>query len=243
VAADAKSGDGAGVLTQIPRELVAAWVAELGADDVDADDLGVAFLFLRPGEDDEARADRDRARSERRGGLRRRGGPLPRMARGPDGAGRDRRDRAVVAAGAAAGVLRPTDQPRGRPARRHGAERLAYRLRRRARKACDADGVRFYAASWSFVTVTYKAMADAGQLDAFYPDLRDERFSSSLAVFHSRFSTNTAPTWERAQPFRMLCHNGEINTIAGNVNLMSAREGQLVDGRWRSTAPTGSIPG
>jgi hypothetical protein len=74
----------------------------------------------------------------------------------------------------------------------------------------------------------------------FYPDLRDERFTSALAIFHSRFSTNTAPTWERAQPFRMLCHNGEINTIDGNVNLMRAREGQLVAGLLSSTASTGS---
>jgi glutamate synthase (ferredoxin) len=110
------------------------------------------------------------------------------------------------------------------------AERLAYRIRRRARKASEAEGARFYAASCSFATVTYKAMAAADQLDAFYLDLRDERFVSSLAVFHSRFSTNTAPTWERAQPFRMLCHNGEINTIDGNHNLMRAREGQLVPG-------------
>jgi len=111
-----------------------------------------------------------------------------------------------------------------------GAERVAYRLRRRARKACEAAGVRFYAASCSFLTVTYKAMADADQLGVFYPDLRDERYTSALAIFHSRFSTNTTPSWDRAQPFRLLCHNGEINTIAGNLNLMRAREGQLVPG-------------
>ncbi|MFP4635590.1 MAG: glutamate synthase-related protein, partial [Nitriliruptoraceae bacterium] len=110
------------------------------------------------------------------------------------------------------------------------AERLAYRVRRRARKQSEAAGVRFYVASCSFRTVTYKAMAAADQLDGFYPDLRDERFTSALAVFHSRFSTNTAPTWERAQPFRMVCHNGEINTIEGNHNLMRAREGQFVPG-------------
>jgi glutamate synthase domain-containing protein 2/glutamate synthase domain-containing protein 1/glutamate synthase domain-containing protein 3 len=230
VAADAKSGDGAGVLTQIPRELVAAWVAELGADDVDADDLGVAFLFLRPGEDEDARADRDRARSHVEAACRAEEvrflgwREVPTV---PDAIGEIARSSQPTLVQAF--FARPTTEDGGRLDDR-SAERLAYRLRRRARKACDADGVRFYAASWSFVTVTYKAMADAGQLDAFYPDLRDERFSSSLAVFHSRFSTNTAPTWERAQPFRMLCHNGEINTIAGNVNLMSAREGQLVDG-------------
>ncbi len=64
-------------------------------------------------------------------------------------------------------------------------------------------------------------------LGDFYPDLVDERVTSGFAIFHVRYSTNTAPTWERAQPFRMLCHNGEINTIEGNVNLMRARESDL----------------
>ncbi|MGA0831149.1 MAG: glutamate synthase central domain-containing protein, partial [Nitriliruptoraceae bacterium] len=110
------------------------------------------------------------------------------------------------------------------------AERLAHRVRRRAERAAAAADAALYAASCSFRTVTYKAMADAAQLAAFYPDLADPRFASALAVFHSRFSTNTAPTWQRAQPFRMLCHNGEINTVEGNVNLMLAREGQLGPG-------------
>ncbi|HLE43864.1 MAG TPA: glutamate synthase central domain-containing protein, partial [Methylomirabilota bacterium] len=84
-----------------------------------------------------------------------------------------------------------------------------------------------YAASLSFRTVTYKALVAADQLAAFYPDLRDPDVEAWFAVFHQRYSTNTTPTWERAQPFRMLCHNGEINTIAGNVNRMRAREGRL----------------
>jgi glutamate synthase domain-containing protein 2/glutamate synthase domain-containing protein 1/glutamate synthase domain-containing protein 3 len=233
VAADAKSGDGAGVLTQIPRELVASWVDEGGAAataDVDADDLGVAFLFLRPGADPDAVQDRDVARRAVEDACKAESvaflgwREVPNV---PDAIGEIARD--VQPALLQAFFARPTDAE-GRRLDDDAAERLAYRLRRRARKACDAAGVRFYAASWSFLTVTYKAMADAGQLDAFYPDLRDERFTSAIAIFHSRFSTNTSPTWERAQPFRMLCHNGEINTIAGNVNLMSAREGQLVAG-------------
>src|SRR3979411_1134449 len=78
-----------------------------------------------------------------------------------------------------------------------------------------------------FPTVTYKAMCAADQLAAFYTDLRDLRFAAPFAIFHQRYSTNTAPSWERAQPFRFLCHNGEINTIQGNVNWMRAREGRL----------------
>ena len=81
--------------------------------------------------------------------------------------------------------------------------------------------------SCSFATVTYKALAAADRLAAFYPDLRDPDLEAPFIIFHQRYSTNTAPTWERAQPFRMLCHNGEINTIAGNANRMDAREGRL----------------
>ena len=63
----------------------------------------------------------------------------------------------------------------------------------------------------------------AAQVGNYYSDLRDERFESALALVHQRFSTNTFPTWDLAQPFRMICHNGEINTLRGNVNWMAAR--------------------
>ncbi len=100
-----------------------------------------------------------------------------------------------------------------------GDERKAFRLRRRIEAA--TDGV--YVASCSFRTVVYKGLAAADAVEGFYTDLADERFTAPFAVFHQRFSTNTAPTWERAQPFRMLCHNGEINAIQGNENRMRAR--------------------
>jgi glutamate synthase domain-containing protein 2/glutamate synthase domain-containing protein 1/glutamate synthase domain-containing protein 3 len=229
VASDAKSGDGAGLLTQIPRELFAAHAAELGADDVDAEDLGVAFLFLEPGDDDAAEDSRRRARRAVEEACEAEGVRLIGFRDVPTDPGAI----GEIALGSQpalvqALVVRPSVD--GERADDRTAERIAYRTRRRALHACEAEGVRFYAASWSYLTVTYKAMADAGQLGAFYPDLADERFVSGLAVFHSRFSTNTTPTWERAQPFRMLCHNGEINTIDGNVNLMRAREGDLGPG-------------
>jgi glutamate synthase domain-containing protein 2/glutamate synthase domain-containing protein 1/glutamate synthase domain-containing protein 3 len=107
------------------------------------------------------------------------------------------------------------------------AEVRCYRARKRAERAAKAARLRTYVASMSFRTLTYKAMCAADQLAAFYPDLRDPRFIAPFAIFHQRYSTNTAPSWERAQPFRMLCHNGEINTIQGNVNRMRAREGRL----------------
>ena len=80
-----------------------------------------------------------------------------------------------------------------------------------------------YIASLSFRTVTYKALCAADQLEAFYPDLRDPALAVPFGIFHQRFSTNTAPSWERAQPLRLLCHNGEINSIDGNVAWMRAR--------------------
>jgi glutamate synthase (ferredoxin) len=99
------------------------------------------------------------------------------------------------------------------------AERLAYRARRRLDLVEDA-----YVASLSFRTITYKALCGAAQLASFYPELRDPDLTAPFGIFHQRFSTNTLPSWERAQPFRLLCHNGEINAIAGNVNSMRARE-------------------
>ena len=112
------------------------------------------------------------------------------------------------------------------------AEARCYRARKRVERAVKGAGLRTYVASMSFRTLTYKAMCAADQLAAFYPDLRDQRFIAPFAIFHQRYSTNTAPSWERAQPFRMLCHNGEINTIQGNVNRMRTREGRLGAKQW-----------
>ena len=102
------------------------------------------------------------------------------------------------------------------------AELRAYRARRRAGAIAGA-----YVVSLSFRTITYKALCAADQLGAFYPDLREPSLEVPFAIFHQRFSTNTSPSWERAQPFRVLCHNGEINTIDGNVRAMRGREARL----------------
>ncbi|CAM3024993.1 glutamate synthase large subunit [Sporolactobacillus spathodeae] len=88
-----------------------------------------------------------------------------------------------------------------------------------------------YVASLSSQTLVYKGMLRAKEVSAFYTDLQDERFVSSVALVHSRYSTNTFPSWERAHPNRMIVHNGEINTIRGNVNSFTAKAKQLSDGR------------
>ncbi|MGH9234005.1 MAG: glutamate synthase large subunit [Acidimicrobiales bacterium] len=98
-------------------------------------------------------------------------------------------------------------------------ERRAFRLRRRIEGAITST----YVVSCSFRTVVYKGLAPADALADFYLDLHDERFAAPFAVFHQRFSTNTLSTWERAQPFRTLCHNGEINALWGNQRRMRGR--------------------
>src|SRR5258707_14797951 len=107
-------------------------------------------------------------------------------------------------------------------------ERNLYILRRRIEKRAIADQIKdFYICSFSCRSIIYKGMFLAEQLTAFYPDLLDERFVSSFAIYHQRYSTNTFPTWPLAQPFRILAHNGEINTLRGNVNWMKSHEPRL----------------
>jgi glutamate synthase (NADPH) large chain len=104
-------------------------------------------------------------------------------------------------------------------------ERALFLCRRKIEKrALESHLKEFYICSLSARTLIYKGMFRAELIDAFYTDLRDEGFTSSLAVFHQRFSTNTFPEWRLAQPFRMLAHNGEINTLKGNINWMKAHE-------------------
>ena len=85
----------------------------------------------------------------------------------------------------------------------------------------------FYACSLSSKVIVYKGMLTPSQLFPFYPDLEDKNFKTHLAMVHSRFSTNTFPSWDRAQPNRYMCHNGEINTLKGNINAISARQGMV----------------
>ena len=104
-------------------------------------------------------------------------------------------------------------------------ERELYVIRRRIEKAAAAAGVSdLYLCSLSCRSIIYKGMMLAEQVSEFYPDLQDERFESAFAIYHQRYSTNTFPQWWLAQPFRMLAHNGEINTIKGNTNWMKSHE-------------------
>ena len=117
-------------------------------------------------------------------------------------------------------------------------DRLVYPVRKRAGHVTpdvEAAGTGVYFASLSSRTITYKGMLTTMQLPRYFPDLRDERCASAIAIVHSRFSTNTFPSWPLAHPFRFVAHNGEINTVRGNRNRMHARE---ADAR---PAPTSAV--
>jgi glutamate synthase (NADPH/NADH) large chain len=114
-------------------------------------------------------------------------------------------------------------------------DRPAFVLRKRAEREADV-----YFPSLSARTIVYKGMLTTGQLEPFFPDLSDERFATAIALVHSRFSTNTFPSWPLAHPYRFVAHNGEINTVKGNRNWMRARESQLASDLFGSGGPQGA---
>ena len=132
-------------------------------------------------------------------------------------------DRAAVLPAQRASTPRALQVIIGLPDARHRAEERLFRARLRIESAALAAGIRLNVVSLSTRTVVYKALTTPEALPVFYPDLGDEAFTSRFAVFHQRFSTNTSADWALAQPFRLLAHNGEINTIAGNREWMRAR--------------------
>ncbi|MGH3321638.1 MAG: glutamate synthase large subunit, partial [Streptosporangiaceae bacterium] len=210
------TGDGAGVLTQVPDDLFRASV-EFALPEPAAYAVGTAFLPT----DDDSRAAAiavvERvAREESLTVLGWRDVPVDASVPGP-GACR------VMP------HLRQLFVARGDGVAGMPLERSVFCCRKRAEHEADV-----YFPSLSSRTIVYKGMLTAPQLEPFYPDLRDDRFRTSLALVHSRFSTNTFPSWPLAHPYRYVAHNGEINTLRGNRNWMRARESLLA---------TGLIPG
>jgi glutamate synthase (NADPH) large chain len=207
--ADPDTGDGAGILTQIPDGFFRA-VTGFPLPEAGAYAAGLAFL---PADSSErarifARI-AELAADEGLAILGWRDVPIDPAACGP-GAREVLRHLAQLFVAGAAGE--------------HGTEleRMAFCLRKRAD---HETGV--YFASLSSRTIVYKGMLSAPQVEPFFPDLSDERYTTNLALVHSRFSTNTFPSWERAHPYRYVAHNGEINTVQGNRNWMRAREAML----------------
>ena len=210
--ADPETGDGAGILIQVPDAFLRA---EVDFELPEPGRYGVAMCFLPPRG---RRAQRPRRVLERAVEARACGCSAGARSRStPSACGRPPRASAPHTAQLFAGA------PEG-VADQDALERKLYV----ARRIAEHEGVRGFAIpSFSSRTITYKGMLIAPQLPRYFPDLQDERVVSRLALVHSRFSTNTFPSWELAHPYRMLAHNGEINTVRGNRNWMRAREAQL----------------
>ena len=218
---DPLTGDGAGILIQIPHEFFARECAALGFSLPEAGAYGVGMMFL-PVEPQQ------RLICE---------GIVERIAREEGLTVLGWRDTPVN--GDAIGRTARASQPyieqvflRGEPdLTQDQLERKLFVLRRRAENEIAATDIRerefFYVPSISTRTIIYKGLLLAPQISDFYKELSDPDTRSSMCMVHQRFSTNTFPSWKLAHPYRMICHNGEINTVRGNVNWMSARESTL----------------
>jgi glutamate synthase domain-containing protein 2/glutamate synthase domain-containing protein 1/glutamate synthase domain-containing protein 3 len=212
--ADPATGDGAGILMQMPDELLRAVVdfelPERGR-------YGVLMCFLPLADAPRARLMEQLERTV--------------LEEGQELLGWREVPVDVEHVGRTAGACRPAvhqlfvGAPADDPFDQDAFERKLYVIRRRCELTAVEDGL--YVASSSSRTINYKGMLISFQLGGFYPDLRDERCKSAMALVHSRFSTNTFPSWELAHPYRVICHNGEINTVMGNINWMRARESEL----------------
>jgi glutamate synthase (NADPH/NADH) large chain len=215
VGAEENTGDGAGILMQIPdrflREIAAAEIDGLVLPPVGSYAAGMAFLPADAAESVTARASVEAIAAEE--GLRVLGWRDVPVT--PDILGS--MARAAMPSFALLFVEAVSGNPTGLD-----LDRLTFCLRKR----CEHE-VNVYFPSLSARTLVYKGMLTTEQLEEFFPDLRDDRLESALAIVHSRFSTNTFPSWPLAHPFRFVAHNGEINTARGNRNWMRAREATL----------------
>lgn len=212
--AENNSGDGAGILFQIPDKFFRG--EKLGFSLPEEYDYGVAQIFLSQNESiREVELTSIRTALESEGldilGIRR--VPCDTYGIGPTALKAMPYIMQMF-------VKRPADIERGLP-----FERKLYVARRVAEKKGLEQKLSFYFCSFSSKTIIYKGMLVSTQVRDFYLDLKDTKVETAIALVHSRFSTNTFPSWERAHPNRYLCHNGEINTIRGNVNSVKAREG------------------
>ncbi|HTM19785.1 MAG TPA: glutamate synthase central domain-containing protein, partial [Kofleriaceae bacterium] len=218
--ADPETGDGAGILLQLPHRFFKAEGLRLGFDMPRRRRYGIGMVFLP--QDKKARAACEEileqvVEEEGQRVLGWRDVPIDAKHMG-------RVARAVVPVIRQVYIQRRRTPP-------SAFERKLYVIRKQTENRIRERGVdperRFHVASMSAETVVYKGLLLPGQLPQFYKDLSEPDMVSAIAVVHSRFSTNTFPTWDLAQPFRFICHNGEINTLRGNRNWMVARRSQL----------------
>ena len=218
VDADGKTGDGAGIHVEIPQDFFRDHIRRQGREPVTGR-LAVGMCFL-PKTD---LAAQERCRSIVESEILSFGYTIYGWRQVPVN---------VSVIGEKANATRPEIEqimvanPKGFDERRFETD--LYIIRRRIETQVLAEHIGdFYICSLSCRSVIYKGMFLAEQVAVFYPDLLDDRFTSSFAIYHQRYSTNTFPTWRLAQPFRMLAHNGEINTLGGNLNWMKSHETRL----------------
>ena len=216
------TGDGAGILFQVPHHFFRKEAQKCGQILPQEGDYGVAMLFFP--QDDQGVSDARRIFEE---GCAEAGVPLLFWREVPV----DPHDLGTTARACMPTILqaflgRPDDTPAG-----DAFERRLYVCRRTIEKKADAEyalkGKIFYICSMSSRTIVYKGMLVATQMRRFFTDLNDAAVKTAVALVHSRYSTNTTPSWERAHPNRYIIHNGEINTLKGNVNWIRAREPNL----------------
>ncbi len=209
--AEPDSGDGAGILMQVPDEFLRAVLAEQGVVLPPRRSYAVGIAFL-PDDDEEEqsaiKAIEALAAEEGLAVLAWRDLPVD-----PTGVG-------ATARGVMPRFKQLFVHSAGQNVMGMALERMAFCLRKRAEHEADV-----YFPSLSVRTIVYKGMLTTGQVTTFFPDLTDERFTSALALVHSRFSTNTFPSWPLAHPYRLIAHNGEINTVKGNRNWMARARG------------------
>ena len=214
--AEASTGDGAGILVQVPHRFLVGAAEAAGFSLPDAGTYAVGLAFLPREDDDAAKAKKvieALAAEEKLSVLGWRVVPVVTDGLGETALGAmPAMEQLFVVPAPDAATTDPLD-----------LERRAFVLRKRAEHAVDG----LYFPSLSARTIVYKGMLTSEQLRTFFTDLEDPRFESGLALVHSRFSTNTFPSWPLAHPYRYMAHNGEINTLAGNRNWMRAREALL----------------
>lgn len=225
VGSEKNTGDGAGILVQIPHEFFQKECAKLGITLPEPGQYGVGNVFL-PTDEANRRACEElfeaEVRKEGQEVLGWRDVPVDDSMIGPTAKKAEPRFRQVF-------IKRSPDLLDGKD--ELAFERKLCIIRKQSIRNIRNSGVKqagcFYISSLSFKTLIYKGMLSSTQLRPFYLDLQDADFKSALGMVHSRFSTNTFPSWSRAHPYRYLCHNGEINTLRGNINWMHAREGRM----------------
>jgi glutamate synthase domain-containing protein 2/glutamate synthase domain-containing protein 1/glutamate synthase domain-containing protein 3 len=223
------TGDGAGILIQMPHEFLRRECAKLGIALPEPGQYGVGNVFLPTDERVRRECERlfeEEVRKEGQEVIGWRDVPFDDSMIGPTAKSAEPFFRQVFI--------------KKSPSLAEAADGLAFErklciirkqsirnIRQWGRQSGAPQAEGFYISSLSFKTLVYKGMLNSTQLRPFYPDLHDPEMVSALGMVHSRFSTNTFPSWGRAHPYRYLCHNGEINTLRGNINWMHARESRM----------------